>query len=269
MAEQRPTTVGILAGGRRGYSIQIQTTALELYRAYCPGKRRSEGPHTVYTQQLTTINNLGLDTTPYSLFVNDLVSALQGWRAAGDRIILFIDSNEHILRGHLARRLSHPSINLQESSHRFWQTDQEHNTHYMGTQPIDGIYTSPEIDVTSFMALSFHEGVGDHRTSIVDFSTTSVIGQHQGHIVRPTSRRLTTKQHRSVTNYNTDLLSQLTLHRIPERLRQIAVDAKAPLHDSSLLQRSENVFGEIKQYRLCSERTCRRILKPSDKSNGH
>ena len=269
MAEQRPTTVGILAGGRRGYSIQIQTTALELYRAYCPGKRRSEGPHTVYTEQLTTINNLGLDTTPYSLFVNDLVSALQGWRAAGDRIILFIDSNEHILRSHLARRLSHPSINLQESSHRFWQTDQEHNTHYMGTQPIDGIYTSPEIDVTSFMALSFHEGVGDHRTSIVDFSTTSVIGQHQGHIVRPTSRRLTTKQHRSVTNYNTDLLSQLTLHRIPERLRQIAVDAKAPLHDSSLLQRSENVFGEIKQYRLCSERTCRRILKPSDKSNGH
>jgi hypothetical protein len=132
----------------------------------------------------------------------------------------------------------------------------------MGSQPIDGIYTSPEIDVNNFMALSFHEGVGDHRTSIVDFSTSSFIGTYQGHIVRPTSRRLTTKQPQSVHNYNTTLLSHLTSHRIRERLLQIANDAIDTPGDPDLLQRSDNLFEEIKQYRLRSERGCRNILKP-------
>ena len=230
--------------------------------AYCPGKRKTGGPHTVFTQHITAINSLGLDTTPYALFVSDLTSALRCWRAAGDRIILFIDSNEHVLRGLLAQRLAHLSIDMQESSSRFWPPNQEHNTHSMGTQPIDGIYTTPDIDVNNFLSLSFHEGVGDHRTSIVDFSTASFLGTYQGHIVRPTSRRLTTKQPQSVHNYNTALLSNFTAHRIPERLQRIATDAENNPGDRELLERSENLFEEIKQYRLGSERNCRNILKP-------
>ena len=127
--------------------------------AYCPGNKKHGGPQTVYTQHLNEINNNGWDTTPYSLFVNDLLAALRCWRAAGDRIILFIDSNEHILNGPIAQQLSHPSIALREVTHNYWPAGSEPNTHFRGSQPIDGIYTSPEIDATSFLSLSFHEGV--------------------------------------------------------------------------------------------------------------
>lgn len=180
--------------------------------AYCPGTRKNEGLQTVYTQHLNEINSIGLDTTPYSLFVNDLLQAIRCWRAAGDRIILFIDVNEHVLRGTLARQLIHLSIGLKEVTSSFWPSGTEPHTHFRGSQPIDGIYVSPEIETTGLLSLSFHEGVGDHRTMIVDFSSASMVGQYQGHVVRPTLRRLTTKQPSSVRNYNATLLAQLSSH---------------------------------------------------------
>ena len=230
--------------------------------AYCPGSKKHEGPQTVYTQHLNEINNMGCDTTPYSLFVNDLLAAIRCWRAAGDRIILFIDSNEHILNGPLAQQLTHPSIGLREITNKFWPPGKDPHTHFRGSQPIDGIYTSPEIEANNFLSLSFHEGVGDHRTMIVDFTTASMIGHYQGHVVRPTSRRLTTKQPSSVNNYNSALLSQLNSHRIPERLQSIVRDAATDPLDTNVRDRAENVFEEIRQYRLGSERNCRMVLKP-------
>lgn len=70
--------------------------------AYCPGRGKHEGTQTVYTQHRNKINVRGLDTTPYSLFVQDLLNAICCWRAASNRIIMFIDMNEHILNGPLA-----------------------------------------------------------------------------------------------------------------------------------------------------------------------
>ena len=132
--------------------------------AYCQGTRKHEGLQTVYTQHLNEINSLGLDTAPYSLFVTDLLHAIRCWRAAGDRIILFIDVNEHVLRGPLSRQLTNPTIGLKEITSKFWPIGTEPHTHFRGSQPIDGIYVSLEIEATSLLSLSFHEGVGDHRT---------------------------------------------------------------------------------------------------------
>ena len=201
--------------------------------AYRPCKLGGRGPGTVYTQHLTEINTQGLDCSPYQFFVKGLTEALRGWRATGDRLILFIDSNEHVLNGHLAHLLSHPTIAMHEVSHKFWRPGEEHNTHINGSQPIDGVYASPEIDVGSFLSLSFHEGVGDHRTSIIDFTTASMVEMFQGHIVRPTSRRLTTKQSSSVATYNSVLWSQLQSHNIPQRWANLAEEATSTVSSPS------------------------------------
>ena len=230
--------------------------------AYCPGSKKHEGPQTVYTQHLNEINTNGWDTMPYTLFVNDLLAAIRCWRALGDRIILFIDSNEHILNGPLAQQLTHPSIGLCELTHKFWPPGKEPHTHFRGSQPIDGIYASPEVEASNFLSLSFHEGVGNHRTMIVDFTTASMIGHYQGHVVCPTSRRLTTRQPSSVKNYNSALLLQLNSHRIPERLQSIARDVASVPPVTTIKDRAEKVFEEIRQYRLGADRNCRLILKP-------
>ena len=157
----------------------------------------------------------------------------------------------------------HPSIGLIEISNKFWPQGTEPNTYFRGKQPIDGIYVSQEIEASSLLSLSFHEGVGDHRTTIVDFSTASMIGHYQGHVVRPTSRRLTTKQSLSVRNYNSRLLSQLTAHRIPERLHAISDTIGLDhTHASTREQRAQNTYDEIRGYRINAEHHCRTILKP-------
>ena len=97
---------------------------------------------------------------------------------------------------------------------------------------------------------------------IIDFTTASMIGHYQGHVVRPTSRRLTTKQPSSVKNYNSALILQLNAHRIPERLQSVARDAATDPLDTTVRGRAENVFEEIRQYRHGSEHNCRMILKP-------
>ena len=114
------------------------------------------------------------------------MDVLHCWQATGNCIALFIDSNEHVLNDHLAWLLSHPSIELNKVSHDFWSPEAEHNTHINGSLPIDGIYAMPEIDLQSFLVLSFHEEVKDHQMSIIDISTESMIEQFQGHIVCPT-----------------------------------------------------------------------------------
>ena len=245
----------------------ISTTGDHITRvvsAYCPGKQKKTGPGTVYVQHLTEINTLGLDVSPYNLFLSDLTRQLQCWRAAGERIVLFIDANEHILRGKLAQLLGNRHINMKEVSHRFWGESGEHNTYILGKQPIDGIYATPDVEVQGFLSLSFHESVGDHRTTFGDISTTSMIGLHKPHIVRPTTRRLTTKQARSVQEYNNELWDRLCRHRIPGRWEKLAAD----IHRDSgsgikdIQGQAETLHRETLEHRLGAERNCRKILKP-------
>ena len=85
--------------------------------AYCPGKSKKTGPGTVYCQHLTEINKRGLDCTPYQLFVKDLLAQLRCWRAAGERLILLIDANEHVLHGSISRLLADSTINMTAEEH--------------------------------------------------------------------------------------------------------------------------------------------------------
>ncbi len=47
------------------------------------------------------------------------------------------------------------------------------------SKPINAIWFLPELTITSTMQLSFHEGVGDHRTVLVNISAKSAIGKQE------------------------------------------------------------------------------------------
>lgn len=143
--------------------------------------------------------------------MDDLAQQLKRWRSRGDRIVLFMDANEHIIKGPLSKRLRADDIELHEMGSKYWPRNMEPRTYVDGSIPIDGIFCTPDIDVTNFLALSFHESVGDHRTLIIELSTASVIGRYQGNIVHPTSRRLTIRQPSAVKAYNDEVSRQLCL----------------------------------------------------------
>ena len=56
-------------------------------------------------------------------------------------------------------------------------------TFFRGTNPIDGIWATPDVVVTGACAVPAGYGVGDHRMSIVDFLTLSIVGTTPPRIV--------------------------------------------------------------------------------------
>ena len=146
------------------------THKFRLVSAYHVGRHKPRGSTTIFQQHLRYIQNTGLSHSPSRLFVIDFIAQLQTWQRQGDRLLIFIDMNEHILRGHLAKYMS--KMGLTEATHSRWGTDNEPHTYFRGTEPIDGVWHSPSLDVVATLQLSFHEGVGDHRTALVDITTS-------------------------------------------------------------------------------------------------
>jgi hypothetical protein len=69
----------------------------------------------IYQQQLRYIQTHGLDSMPSHLFTVDFAAQLQVWQCQGDRLLLFMDMNEHILTGRVARRLL--AMGLRKATH--------------------------------------------------------------------------------------------------------------------------------------------------------
>ncbi len=78
-------------------------------------------------------------------------------------------------------------MGLQEATQANWGSLEPH-TYVRGTEPIDGVWFLLELEITSMIQLSFHEGVGDHRTVLVDVSTVSAIGKQEFQVVQPHAR---------------------------------------------------------------------------------
>ena len=64
----------------------------------------NKGMKTILQQHCRAIQHLGLQTTPCQLFQDDLIGVMKHWRKMGERIILFIDANKHVITGKLPKR---------------------------------------------------------------------------------------------------------------------------------------------------------------------
>ena len=123
------------------------------------------------------------------------MTCVNSWLANGERLIIFMDFNEQVLRGKLPKLLQ--QAGLEEVSHTRWGGS-EPKTFARGSQPIDGIYISQELEVMSIMILPFDKSIGDHRSMIIDISTRSTVGEHQYKIVQPEARRLVTRNKKAI-----------------------------------------------------------------------
>ena len=107
------------------------------------------------------IQRKGLRTTPKALFRDELCKELEHWRSLGNQIILMMDANGNVTDKILAKRLK--KLGLTEAVHS--QTlGPGPNTHIRGSQLIDGIWTTPEIEIQGASYLLFIKDLSDHRT---------------------------------------------------------------------------------------------------------
>ena len=195
--------------------------------------------------------------TPRSLFHADFIGVLRRWLQDGERLLIFIDLNEHILDSRLARDLM--ELGLKEVTHLHWPEGVEPHTYIRGSGPIDAVYYTPSLEIISSLQLSFHEGVGDHRTVIVDVSSRSMIGKDSFKIVRPTARRLTLANTRYVEKYIKVLEGKIMEHKLRQRLDECAQLLANDPTNSDALDQLETIDNEVTEYQRFAEKKCRKI----------
>jgi hypothetical protein len=224
---------------------------------YNPCYNNKQGSKTFYQQNRRHFILREQDTTcPRTRFRDDLISQLQEWRNAGDRLIVCLDANEHIYRKSIGKALTDiTGLGMREVVGQF--TGKELGaTHFRGSKPIDAVWATPDITVVGACVMPCGFGVGDHRMFVIDFKTESLIGAAPPRIIRSGARRLNTKLPRVATKYVKALESQLRRHNIPQRL---LAAAKSSTHPEVVKERTDVIDTEKKQYMTHSEKKCRRI----------
>ncbi len=170
--------------------------------------------------------------------------------------------NKHILTGVLPITLQ--GIRLVEASHTRWQEGTELNTYIDGSTPIDGVYHSPELEVTAVRQISFHEGAGDHCTVVVDITTRLVIGQQEYKIVRPSVCNPTTrnKDKESTKNYLKDMAKQFEMHDLVCHQEAIAAAIKEGRMSYSSAQDANTIDNQKMEIQCRCKSRSRKIRKP-------
>jgi hypothetical protein len=153
-------------------------------------------------------------------------------------------------------------LGLLEATHLNWEESEPNTFVYGKGIPIDGVYHSPELEITSSMQLSFHEGVGDHRTTIIDVTTRSVIGKFERKVVTPQARRLSTRNERSMKEYIKWTTQQCRLHKLQSRIDEVAGDKSREEKLPTQSREMERIDTQKSEIQLGGERRCRKIRRP-------
>jgi hypothetical protein len=240
----------ILLGGSDGHMTRLIT-------AYNPCKSGKTNSGTSYQQQRRHFIVRKKDLTcPRTLFRRHLTAAITKWRAAGERIVLFMDHNEHAYDGMLGRALSdREGLNLREV---ILDTTGARTgaTYFRGSHPIDGLWASEDLDISNACVMPFGYGVGDHRAFILDIPLESLVGTHPVRIVRPASRRLNSRIPGCGKAYIQSLENNIIRHHLIERLHE------AHTGDYTAAERAKRVTiidEEGKAYMRHAEKICRKI----------
>jgi hypothetical protein len=189
--------------------------------------------------------------------LTDFLAQLQVWQRQGDRLLIFMDMNEHVLCGTVARYLL--KMGLVEATHQHWGLDEPH-MFIGGVDPIDGVWHTPDLEVSELVQLSFHEGLGDHRTVLVDVTTQSAIGKHEFRVIRPEARRLNSTNTRVRSRYVAHLEGQMTIHRMQEQLEVCGQSINGfPTTEADTLS-MQWLDTQMEEMQRGSEQQCRQLF---------
>ena len=224
---------------------------------YNPCYNNNPNSSTSYQQQRRFFINKRKDLTcPRTKFREELTALLAKWREDGDRIIVCLDANENIYSKAIGKALSDPAgLAMTEVVGKF-TNKKVGATYFRGSNPIDGIWATPDITILNACIMPVGYGIGDHRMFIIDILTADIIGCNPPAVVRPQARRLITRLPGVTKKYN-DTLDKLVLdHRIIERVGDVY---RSNCSKRKFTRHLARIDKELTQYMRRAEKKCRRI----------
>ncbi|MGA0401929.1 MAG: hypothetical protein ACO3PX_18315, partial [bacterium] len=186
------------------------------------------------------------------LFFTHILEFIASCKADGYEIVLYIDANEHVYTGRLAKALSNDDFNMEE---QFFSLTGTHApaSHSDGSRPITGLFATAGVQFLHIYQSRHKSGLGDHRFTVFDVDATSVLGVPLRHAKRPSTRPLRMNAERNVIKFNNKLEKLVDQHRMFKKLTRI--HSNAPLQSESVTTAQFNKWDmELEEYIKHSER---------------
>ena len=174
-------------------------------------------------------------------------------------MVLMMDANEDVTDGAMCKQLRNADIGLQEAVHAAVDGKGPH-TYFRGSDPIDGMWTTPEVEVTSAAYLPFDPELGDHRPVIANISKRSLVGDNGPRVQRVTCRRLNSKVERIRQEYIDRLEEQMRNHNVLDRLQRLEPEEEGELGElaKKALLRLDKVITELM---MGAEKKCHKLYR--------
>ncbi len=137
-----------------------------------------------------------------------------------ERIILFMDHNEHVYDSTLGKALSNKEcLNLYEVILHH-TGERTRATFFRGSKPIDGLWASSDLEISNFCVMPFDYGVCDHQAFIVDIPLESLVRENSIKIVRPAGHKLNSQLPWHGNEYIKSLDKNIIQHHLLEGLHK-------------------------------------------------
>jgi hypothetical protein len=177
------------------------------------------------------------------------------WRAGGERIVLFMDHNEHIIKGALGKALADKDcLDMREA---VVQHTGVHPgaTFFHGPKPIDGFWVTHDLEVSNASVMPFGYGLGNHREFVVNIPIESLVGINPVKIVCFAGRRLNSRLPGCSKVYINSFELNIIRHRLLKKLH----DAHTGTYlDSERARGVIKIGKEGKTYMRHAEKICQK-----------
>ncbi len=194
---------------------------------------------------------------PWEIFSSQLITELMARRVAGEEVILFIDVNENIYIGLLAKALQGNGLWMEEQTLCSTGKEAPHS-HCTGMVTIVGTYTTPGIICTNSYLSPHGAGAGNHWFQLHDFDVHTFLGTDYPKTVHPQGRALHCGVERTVKRSNKVLTKLLICHRLFEKLEFLQTNHH--LMSADAFQTLFNRWDmEVTQLMLALEKWCNKF----------
>ena len=178
---------------------------------------------------------------------------MNAWQQQGDRLLIFIDANENMKSGKLARGLRR--LKLRDLVRERTSQDGP-NTHHCGSEQIDGVWASDGLDCAGARFLPFWWGAGDHRAMVVDIPWSSLIGKKLLQIPRPKFCRLQWTDTVGKKRYLEIVSEQWKRHKMNDKISHLRhLDSGHKDHPHHLEQLDQQRVDIM----TCAEKKCKKV----------
>ena len=228
---------------------------LRVFTAYRPCI--SKGSNSCYVQQVRHFVQNTENCDPREALMSDLRADILKGSEAGDSIIGMGDFNVDV-RGE-DFTIWKEDLELQDVMVEAVGPENAPRTYARGSNPIDTILASANVNIAKAAYLPFGEGVGDHRSLLIDVEESSVFGTSGEPSAKLRARRLKMKDPRIVTKY-INLLHKLYLnHKLFKKVFYLnSIPISYPINPQAA-----ELFEEVDRIRtqgmLHAEKRCRKL----------